>query len=342
MRPDTSHFFTIRSTTIGITIALCASSARAEQSQRSPQVGYDYAEVSTGRSNAMGGAMRALGNGTTALYANPANIALARVYHLQALAAIWPESKRQSYGVTAVDSVTSRLAGAVGAHYNFMDSDGIGRKWTDVRFALAFPFSETFYAGLSGRYLKLRQEGGFVLNNAIGGPTDVVAGGLRDSSIVDNFSFDAGLTVKPTSSLAIGLVGSNLTNPGHGLLPTSVGGGVGYGTRDFTIEADMVGDFSSYAHNDGTSKSTVRALFGGQYLAADHYPLMLGYRYDQGARSHALSAGAGYIDTQFSVELGVRRTVSGPSTAVPSTTVVIDFQYFLESSGLTRTPVDVD
>jgi hypothetical protein len=342
MRSDTSHFPNLRSIAITTAIVLCASVARAEKSSLSPTVGYDYAEVATGRSMAMGGAMRALGNGTTGLYINPANTALTRVYHLQALAAVWPEARRQTYGATAVDSVTSRLAGAVGAQFGFMDPDGVNRKWTDVRLGLAYPFSDKFYAGLAGRYLKLSQAGGFRLNSAIGGPTDLAAGGLRDTSIVNGFSFDAGITVRPTPSLAIGLVGSNLTNPGHGFLPTSVGGGIGFGTQDITLEADVVGDFSSYAKADGSTRSTMRAMLGGEYLAANHYPLRLGYRYDQGAGSHALSGGVGYLDPQFAIELGLRRTVAGPSEAVPSTSIVIELQYFLESSGMTRNPADVD
>ena len=48
----------------------------------------------------MGGALRALGNGVTGLYLNPANMALTRVYHLMALAQIWPESRRQTYGAS--------------------------------------------------------------------------------------------------------------------------------------------------------------------------------------------------------------------------------------------------
>jgi hypothetical protein len=342
MRLDTSHYFNPRSIAIGGAILLSAAAARAERSELSPAVGYDYGEIATARSMAMGGAMRALGNGATGLYANPANLALTRVYHIQALGAIWPEARRQSYGATAVDSVTSRLAGAVGAHYSWMDPDGVNRRWTDARLGLAFPFSDKFYAGVTGRYLKLSQEGGFRLNSAIGGPTDLAAGGLRDQSIVSNFTFDAGLTVRPTPSFAIGLVGSNLTNPGNGLLPTSFGGGVGFGTRDFTFEADVLGDFSTYARTDGSTKTTMRTMLGGEYLAADHYPLRLGYRYDQGARSHALSGGVGYVDPQFAVEFGIRRTVSGPVSSSPSTSIVIELQYFLESSGMTRTPTDVD
>jgi hypothetical protein len=338
----TRHISPLRLGALAITIFFFARSGRAERSTLSPEVGYDYGEVSTARSTAMGGAMRAFGNGTTALYGNPANIALTRVYHLEAVAAIWPEARRQSYGISAVDSVTSRLAGGVGVHYNLMDPDGTDRKWTDARLTLAFPFSDKFYAGLSGRYMKLRQNGVFQPSSPIGGPSDYAVGGLRDEAIVDNFTFDAGLTVKPASSIAIGLVGSNLTNPGHGLLPTSLGGGIGFGTSDLTIEANLLGDFTTYVHANGTTKATTRAMFGAEYLAGDHYPLRLGYRYDQGALSHALSAGVGYIDPQFSLEIALRRTVSGPDTAVPSTTVVVDVQYFLESTGITRAPRDLE
>ena len=80
------------------------SRARADASAIVPEVGYNYGEVETARSAAMGGALRALGNGVTGLYLNPANMALTRVYHLMALAQIWPESRRQTYGAAAVDS----------------------------------------------------------------------------------------------------------------------------------------------------------------------------------------------------------------------------------------------
>jgi hypothetical protein len=69
---------------------------------------------------------------------------------------------------------------------------------------------------------------------------------------------------------------------------------------------------------------------GVELLLGDHFPVRGGYRYDNGADSHALSAGAGYIDPRFSVEAAVRRTVAGPG----ATTIVVSLAYFLESSGL--------
>jgi hypothetical protein len=325
----------ILSSLIALSALVVQRRALADRSPRQPEVGYNYGEIETPRATAMGGAMRALGNGTTALYTNPADLALTRVYHLEALAAIWPEARRQTYGATIVDSVTGRLAGGIGGHYGVQDPDGLQRKWTDLRLGLAFPFSDKLFAGLGGHYLKLRQDG---LVPPFG--ASAASSGLSGVAIVDGFSFDAGLTLKPSDSLSIGVVGVNLTNPGNGFMPTSFGGGIGYGNDDLTIEGDVLADFTTYTGADGTSRTTARAMAGIEYLAADHYPLRAGYRFDQGAHTHAISGGLGYVDRQFSVEVSVRRSVSGPDAASPATAVVIGLQYFIESTGLTRSPGD--
>jgi hypothetical protein len=288
----------------------------------------------------MGGAVRALGNGVTGLYANPANIALTRVYHLQALAQIWPEARRQTYGAGAVDSVTGRVAGALGAHYGVLDPDGIDRKWTDIRASLAFPISERFYAGVTGKYLTLRDNG--FPRPGYGLPPSSASAGLADAPVVDGFTFDAGITVKPSSALFIGVVGSNLTNSGHGFQPLTFGGGVGYGNNDITAEVDVVADFTTYTKSSGSSRTAMRILGGFEYLAADHFPLRVGYRYDAEPSTHAISGGLGYIDPQFSIDFAIRRTVSGKEPFGPVTSVVVDLQYFLESSGITRSAADPD
>src|SRR5262245_20147293 len=92
--------------TFALASALMARPSAADPSELVPEVGYNYGEIESARATALGGAMRALGNGTTALYMNPAGMPLTRVYHLEGMAAIWPEARRQSYGAAAVDSVT--------------------------------------------------------------------------------------------------------------------------------------------------------------------------------------------------------------------------------------------
>lgn len=310
------------------------SHAAFAQSKLAPEVGWNYGDVETARTAALAGATRAFGIGTSGLYLNPAAMSLSRVYHLEALAQIAPEARRQTYGATAVDSITSRLSGGIGGHYGVQDSSGLKRAWTDIRFALGYPFSDKLHAGIGGRYLNLRQDGLGVLGDSY------VSGGLHNDAILDSFSFDAGLVARPVPQLAIGIVGTNLSHPDNGFQPTTLGGGVGFGSEDFTIEGDVVADFTTWTDKNGGSRTTLRAMLGGEYLVADHFPIRLGYRFDQGQRSHALSGGIGYVDPQFAVEAAVRRTVAGPDVMTPATTVVIGLQYFLESTGLTRSPAE--
>ena len=306
----------------GVCVSSVTVRARADKSSTPPEVGYNYNEIETPRITATNGAVRALSNSTEALFNNPANMSAARVYHLAALAQIWPEPGRQSYGIAAVDSVGSsaRVGGGIGATYNTQDSNGIKRNWTDIRGAISYPFSDQLYMGVGVRYLRLRQNGEGPLGRS------VASGGMSGEYIVSGFTFDAAATFKPANGLAISIVGVNLNNPGNTFQPTSVGGGIGYGKELFSVEADVVADFTTW---DSTK---LRAMAGGEFLAGDHFPLRAGYRYDEGAKSHSLSAGLGYIDTSFGAEIAMRRVVSGD----PATAIVFGFTYHLDSGGLTQ------
>jgi opacity protein-like surface antigen len=307
-------------------VVAVARRACAEPSDLPPEVGYNYDEIETPRIGATGGAQRALSNGVSALFVNPANMVASRLYHVGAFAQIWPEAKRQSYGAGAVDSIVSasHLAGGIGATYNLQDPDGVDRKWTDIRFALAFPFSDQFFLGGGGRFMWLSENGDGPLESS------PASEGLPDEDIVKGFGIDIGATVKPTQSFAISVVGNNLSNPDHGFQPMSFGGGLGLVLGDFSIEGDVLADFVTW---DDTE---LRSMLGGEALFADHVAVRAGYRYDQGAESHALSAGAGYIDNAFDLDIAVRRVVGGD----PATVIMFGFNYHLESSGLTPSPGD--
>lgn len=315
-----------RNAAIGVAALMTASIARASPSELDPTIGYHYGEIEVPRHVGTGGAQRALSSSVGALFVNPANIASSRVYHVAAFAQIWPEARRQSYGAAASDSVvsSSHVAGAAGFTYNVQDPDGVDREWMDARFALAFPFSDQLMLGIGGRYLSLRQDG----TGPLGG--SLASGGLEDSQVVKEFSFDAGLTLKPIPEFAIALVGNNLTNPGHGFSPTSVGGGIGFGTRELAVQFDLVSDFTTW------DQTRLLAMSGVDALLAEHLALRGGYRFDQGAESHAISGGMGYIDRAFLVDIGLRRVVSGEA----ATTIVLGFTYHLEATGLTPSPSD--
>jgi hypothetical protein len=312
-------------------LVLLAPARAAAIDEISPQLKYNYGEDETARLAAMGGALRALGSGTTGMVLNPADLVETRVYHLEALAQIVPEAARQVYGGIVMDSITGRLAGGIAVTGGFIDPDGIDRSQLGVRLALAYPITDKLFVGIGGRYAKVTQSGE---NAPFGGKgVDKPAGGLVDSdggrfAFVNTFTFDAGLTARVSDNIYVGVLGQNLSYPNNAILPTTFGGGVGFGNSDLSIEADGVADFNSWAKTSG------RFMVGAEYLAGDHFPLRLGYRYDQGAKLNWLSAGLGYIATEFSVEASVRRSLSDPGL----TYIVIGLAYFLESSGLTRSP----
>jgi opacity protein-like surface antigen len=301
-----------------------AGSLRAEPSSLPPEVGYNFSELELPRTAAMGGALRAFSNSLEALQNNPANLAATRVYHIGGGAQFWSGANRQSYGVSIVDSVVSRsrLAGGVSANWLFQDPDGVDRKGLDVRFGLAFPVSDKLLVGASGRYLDLSQNGYPRGRGVL--PPSVASGGLDGESIVKDITFDAGVTLRPAPGLALSLVGQNLTDPEHGFLPLLLGGGIGYATNLLTIEADLVGDFTTY------EDTALRGMGGVEYLALGQYPIRLGYRYDGGESSHALSGGVGYAAREFSIDASLRHVFGDEAL----TAFFIGLKYHVESLGL--------
>lgn len=329
-------------------VALVAGSAPrdafAQENKLLPAVAHAYGEYETPRSLAMGGALRALGNGTTAIFFNPANMSLTRLYHIEASGSIRPEATRAIGTATAIDSITSSTKVAGGAAFSVgledpksvENPEGLDRTFTDFRSAVAYPIADKVFIGLGFRYLRMIQDGFGPLDQSSLERYSPVSGGLLQAKgqrdpFVDTWTLDAGITARIGQSLHIGVVGQNLTHPGHSLLPTTVGGGIGYGNKDFSIEVDGLADFDSWTTVTG------RFMGGGEYLVAHKVPLRIGYQYDQGANVHSVSGGVGYVSTEVGVELGVRRTLS---TTINATTIGLSLTYHLESSSLLSSRVN--
>lgn len=301
--------------TCAAALALSSGDASADPSSTSIEQGFEQGEVQHPQTQAMAGATNALGTSTSAIFQNPAGLPIARVYHFEALAAIAPEARRQSYGFAVADSSTNRLAGGFGGVWSVMDPDGINRSWTDLRLTLAYPFGERLSFGLTGRYMRVSQS---VAAGPLG--SSLASDGTRGEPIVSHFTFDAGGLVALTQGLRLGVVGHNLTNPSHGLMPTTLAGGLGYTSGAFGIEGDGLVDFTTYG-----GKARGRFMAGGYYLIGDRFPVRAGYRFDAGMKTHAITLGAGYVDRQFSVDVSVRRDVVADH---PATFVMIGFRFF--------------
>jgi hypothetical protein len=267
----------------------------------------------------MGGAQNALGSSTGALYMNPANLAVTRVYHFEANAAFNPQGRRQSYGGAVADSSTGALAGGFAGTWNIEDPGQEHRTWTDLRGSLAYALSQRFAFGATARYLRVGQS---IASGPFGG--SLISDGTPGEPLVNSITFDVGATLMPADGVRIGVVGHNLTAPQHQLAPTTVAGGVGYSNDLVAAEADLLTDFTTY------SSVKERVMIGGELFLAGHVPLRAGYRYDDGTRTHAISGGIGYVDKRFSLEGSVRQDVVGDN---PATMLAFAFRYFYDASG---------
>ncbi|MBV9948024.1 MAG: hypothetical protein JOZ69_14310 [Myxococcales bacterium] len=293
----------------------------------SPEIAYDLGETPNARLVGMGGALQALGVSTVALSSNPANMPLARVYHIEALAGFSPEAKRQTYGAAVVDSVlnTSRLAGGVQGTWSILDPDGLHRTWTDLRAGLALPLGDHLSLGATGRWLRVEQA-------VAAGPfgKSLASGGTASGPLLNTVTLDAGATASIGDAIRIGAVAHNLTNPATALAPTTAGAGAGYTNGDVTLELDGLLDFTTYHRTQG------RIMAGAELFLADHYAIRAGWRYDGGTNVHTPSLGFGYVEPHWSVELGVRHDVLADHA---STFAVLSLRYFYDAFGST-TPAD--
>lgn len=320
---------------LAVLIVLAPRPAAADKSPLDPAVISEYGQNETPRAAAMGGALRATGSGTTASFLNPAALSGVRVYHIDGLTEVTPETRRWVVGAAIADSTTSRLAGSFSMMGTpmAMDPDGINRSWLDLRLAFAYPITERFVIGVGGRYLKAVQSGigPFGWSLASGGLKDpLVTDGSR-AALINNFTFDIGLVMKPAESVYIAAVGQNLAVARNGFLPLTLGGGIGFSRDALTIEADAIADLDSWS-TTAALIPTARVMAGAEYVVGETVPLRLGYQYDQGASLSTLSLGGGFRAAAFSIDVAVKRTLALPG----ATTIGIGLSYFLEASGLTR------
>jgi hypothetical protein len=292
----------------------------------SPAQAYDMGEVPSPRPLALGGALNALGVSTNALFLNPANLPLARVYHIEGFAAYSPEATRQTYGAAIVDSLlnTGHLSGGAAVAWSDFDPSGMHRTWTDVRAALALPLGDRFSIGLTGRWIRVNQALG-------GGPFGgSLASDGSTNPLFDRLTFDVGATAIPVDGLRIAVVGHNLTNPGTSLAPTTAAEGIGYFTPLFALEADGLLDFTTWGGTRG------RLMGGGEVFLADRYAIRAGWRYDAGTKINAPSIGFGYIDPRWSIEIAFRRDLISEHA---SSLGVLSLRYFYDALGNTA-PLD--
>lgn len=244
-------------------------------------------DFETARMVATGLGLRAGAFGTTAVVANPANLALSQAYHMEAFVQYLPKAG-VSFGSIVADSSTNRIRAGVATRGIFGSGDRDYRG-NEQRLALGTAIGEAIGLGVSARYLRLRSRG----------QTD---DGYPESLEMRRITMDAAIRATPLDGLHFAVLGYSLIRTKNVAAPTQIGGSVVYQFRSvLQVGADFLADLTTF------TRTTYLVGGGVEWWAAERYPIRAGYRGDLGRGIHAMSLGLGYVETRFGVELSVRQ-----------------------------------
>ena len=241
-------------------------------------------------------ALRAAPGSVSGVYLNPATISMARVYHAGLMYQYTSRDELHMGGAGIVDSVTSRyIAAGLAVNYTGGEQRRSDHSGWDVRLSLAGNVADTFFIGVTGRYVRVEHD----LSSAARGPNGVPALPRSGSQQLDGFTFDAGAGLRFADVIRIGVVGYNLTDTGSVYAPIQLAPAISATLFDMLlIETDVVLDFTS--HDDLNEE--VRA--GAELFIANVVPIRVGYVYDVFYAQHSIAAGVGYVDPRFGVDVG--------------------------------------
>lgn len=255
-------------------------------------------EFDTTRGMAMGlGGSRASAASTSALEYNPANMALGRVYHIEAFAGYRPQVTNFQFGAALVDSFSAPVA--MGVSYRYILGNGqYGHGGMEGRVALAYAFGDAFSIGVAGRYLSFWREG----------PRPE---GDNRGPYAEGITMDASIRVTPVPGFHIAAIGQSLIDFGTALVPRLVGGSASYTIDNtFTLAFDGLADLSTFHNTDGSLRA--EAIFGaGAELFVSGVPIRAGWGFDTGRSIHYVTAGVGYVQAEFGIDIAWRQQVYG-------------------------------
>ncbi len=270
-------------TTLVLATVPAIGSAQAALSQ-------SIGQPTTPRSLGMADALTGGGISTTAMFANPAGIALGRVFHTEGWWAYANNLGRHVAGVAATDSTTP-VAGGVGFTYTYTGLEAEQNNHYDLRTGIAMQFADLIAVGLNLKYIRVDYAEGLTLPH----------GSLND------FSLDAGAMFN-YDRFFVGVTGTNLTNLDHPMAPLTLvtGGGLSIGPARFEFDATF--DWSSY---DEEQALGMKYAVGGEVLIADAFVLRAGYSYEDAPDVHAVAAGVGYVSSAVALDFGFQQDLSG-------------------------------
>jgi hypothetical protein len=261
----------------------------------SAEEGPGISDLMRARSFGMGGAFRALGGGTEAVEANPASMAVFRRYLVE-LCGAWDPRNPFGFGSIAVmDSASSPVAAGLAYHIVSLGAGDEHRVAHLNTGALTIPFGQTLYIGASIRH--------------------VLMSGSRE---VNAITGDAGLLLR-FGPLVASVSGHNLVEIADPDFPRTFAGALGLITPEFSLAADVQGNFNgprpAYAFSGG-----------GEWVLGGVLPLRAGYMRDLINGGAFIGAGMGFLVQGGALDLSYRHELGGSSSRLLALTIRFQVQ----------------
>lgn len=240
------------------------------------------------RSQAMGGAHRALGTSNDTLTLNPAGMAIGHRYSAALQYAYSPIDGLSRYNATIVDSKSGPVAGGISYTFDSKGNNALHR----INIGSAYAITEGIALGVSSRYLR--------------GDYSTATKSQKNVSALGG---DLGLLAYFSQNFSLGFTYHNIFNTGHAayLLPRSLGFAAAVSTRMFVVTSDLVLDI----HIKG--KRTLNYHAGSELFLANKFPLRIGYQYapftPTNQLEHSLTGGVGWVDTNGSIDFTYQQSV---------------------------------
>jgi hypothetical protein len=250
-------------------------------------------EVVPTRAQGMGGALRGAAAGTSAPALNPSGISLVRSYVVEGAYHYLHDQKAHVTQVALSDSTSaSNVGGALIYNYATGGVGGAHQSRHEGGLSLSFPFGDYVSIGGSVRYLKIRNQ---------------AAGGVEEKS--SGFTYDAGLTVRPSQKLSLGLVAYGLKDLKDPQVPRYFAGGLALlPIGELIITGDVVVDQRTYAPGLDNAWSF---LGGAEYTFAGRLAVRVGGGHD-GLRDRGyFTAGLSALGEVGAVDVGGRLDLGG-------------------------------
>jgi hypothetical protein len=269
------------------------AAAQAQLSVQEPGPG--LSDLLGARSFGMGGAFRALGGGTEAVEGNPASLAVFRRYVVEFTGAWDPRNPFGFGSVSVVDSVSGGLAAGIAYHLVSLGSGESHRVAHLNTAAFCLPLGEVLQVGLSARH--------------------VVMSGARQANAITG---DAGLLLRLGAVMAT-VSGHNLVDIGNPEFPRTFAGALGLITPQFTLAADVLGDF--------TGERPAYSFSGGaEWVLGGVVPLRAGFTRDLIHGGSFVGAGLGLNIEGGGLDLGYRHELGGSYSRLLALTLRIRVQ----------------